>query len=808
MKKILLTLLAFMATVAVNAEQISKQQALQKAQQFMPGKQFGEARSSARSAGSSDEEPFYVFNADGNQGFVIVSGDDRTTEILGYSTTGTFDMEKMPDNLKWWLDSYARQIEALGNSAKPAQKAKTRGAASRKAIAPLIKTQWNQYYPYNWMCPDRNGKDWRDPGFDTDHLMTDDQVYYHSVAGCVATAMAQIMYYYQYPKSCQAIPEYTTRYGWNMKALPAITFDWASMKKTYTGRETDASATAVATLFRYCGQAVEMNYSLGGSSASLLPYDMAEVFGYSKNAKRLSRSMYSSSDWEDMIYNDISEKHPVIYGGSSISSGHQFIVDGYDGSGLFHMIWGWSGMGDGYYVLSLANPDELGAGGGSSLDGYSKDQHAIIGLKPGKAGEVEIPQVYGEFDGKLVKSKFSRTSASEDFTGISLPGFVFFQYENTDQTDDCTLEKGWGLYKDGTLLKVLGVSGPVTLNHFYNADLNNSAFSFGKGLADGQYQFRQMYRLQGSTEWLLCKTPFDGYYGNQIIFIEAIISGNNLTLRKSEQDEYTSKITVNNVSFSPKSLEVGKPVEVTVNLTNNGDSYQELVYLSLGDVNTVVCGSVEPGQTGNVKLHLKPTKAGTMPLKVSTEVTEISTGYYGKTEKVLWSESVTVEAAKPQSLSATVTTPGLVKNVLTGTTLRVNASITNNGSSAYENGILLRLFDYISGSMVREKSVSAQIKPGKTKDVEFTIADLDPGVNYFAYLYYYSAGSEIDLYVVYPFTPTEVPGDLTGDFVVDKNDIAAIIQLIMVGKYNKKADLNNDKTVNAADLVLLIKKVP
>ena len=185
MKKILLTLLAFMATVAVNAEQISKQQALQKAQQFMPGKQFGEARSSARSAGSSEEEPFYVFNADGNQGFVIVSGDDRTTEILGYSTTGTFDMEKMPDNLKWWLDSYARQIEALGNSAKPAQKANTRGAASRKAIAPLIKTQWNQYYPYNWMCPDRNGKDWRDPGFDTDHLMTDDQVYYHSVAGCV-----------------------------------------------------------------------------------------------------------------------------------------------------------------------------------------------------------------------------------------------------------------------------------------------------------------------------------------------------------------------------------------------------------------------------------------------------------------------------------------------------------------------------------------------------------------------------------------------------------------------------------------------
>ncbi len=103
MKKVLLTLLAFMVTVAMNAEQISKQQALQKAQQFMPGKQFGEVRSFARSAGSSEREPFYVFNADGNGGFVIVSGDDRTTEILGYSNTGTLDMEQLPDHLKWWL---------------------------------------------------------------------------------------------------------------------------------------------------------------------------------------------------------------------------------------------------------------------------------------------------------------------------------------------------------------------------------------------------------------------------------------------------------------------------------------------------------------------------------------------------------------------------------------------------------------------------------------------------------------------------------------------------------------------------------
>ena len=633
-KKILLTLLAVMATVAINAEHISKQQALQKAQQFMPGKQFGEARNFARSAGSSEEELFYVFNADGNQGFVIVSGDDRTPEILGYSTTGTLNVEQMPDNLKWWLDSYARQIEALGTSAKPVQKAKTRGTDKWKAVAPLIKTQWNQVKPYNLWCPDKNGKVRGEKGFDAGNIC---------VTGCVATAMAQIMFFHQYPQNCPAISSYTTySRHWTMNELPATSFKWAQMKKTYKGDETGESVEAVAELLRYCGQAIEMDYNLGGSSAGVLPYDMAEVFGYSKNAKMVIRSMYSLSDWEKLIYKEISEERPVLYSGSMLKNadGHQFVVDGYDGNGLFHMNWGWGGKSDGFFVLSLANPDELGVGGGTSSNGFTIDQTAIIGLKPTTVGEVEIPQFYCDFYGDLAKSEFSRTSASKDFTGVVLPGVVFFQYENTDQTDGCTFQAGWGLYKNGSLLQVLGESRLVTLDVMRNAIINKPTISFGKDLADGQYQFRQMYRLQGSTEWQLCKSQYDYLGSPKMLFIEAVVSGNNLTLRKSETAEYTSKITVNSVSFSPASLEVGMPVEVTVNLTNNGDSNQELVYLSLGGQETVVCGSVEAGQTGNVKLLLTPSQAGSVPLQVST-------GYY--VMNVVWSESVTVEAAKPHS---------------------------------------------------------------------------------------------------------------------------------------------------------------
>lgn len=810
MKKIILTLLAFLSVATANAEPVSRQQALKKAGLFMPGKKFSESKASTR---SDESDAFYVFNAEGNGGYVIVSGDDRTTEILGYSKTGNLDMNQLPENLKWWLDGYNRQIKALGNSVKPAQKSKTRVADSWEAITPLIKTKWNQHEPFNLMCPDKSGKVLGDGGFDVNNIC---------VTGCVATAMAQIMYYYNYPQNCPAIDEYTTGKGWTMNALPATNFKWAQMKKTYKGDETDESAEAVAELFRYCGQAVSMDYGLGGSEAGVSPYDMAEVFGYSKNAKLLSRSMYSSSDWESMVYKDLSENHPVLYGGASMSGGHQFIVDGYDGSGLYHMNWGWGGMSDGYYVLSLANPDELGAGGGTSKDGYSMDQHAMFGLKPGTPEEVEIPKFYGKFNGELAKSEFSRGSASEDFTGIVLPGKIFFQYENSDQTDDCTFETAWGLYRDGTLLKVFGVSGPVTLDYIYNAVSNNSAFSFGKDLADGQYQFRQMYRLNGSTEWQLCKSPSD-HYGNLMnVFIEAIVSGNSLTLRKSELDEYTSDITVNSVSFYPSALEVGKPVEVTVNLTNNGDSYQELVYLTLESQKTVVCGSVEAGKTGDVKLHLIPDQAGTMTLKVSTDY---------NAENVVRSESVTVEAAKQQSLSASATTPGLESNVLTGTTLKVNANVTNEGSNTYENIIFLELYENtenpssgkIGGPLVTSKSMMVTIQPGETKSVNFEVKDLNLESEYFYFINYMTAGMSMELEIpgidtYFSLTedegdpdpdPTSVPGDADGNGKVETTDIDAVVRYIMEGDFEgfnfDNANLNDDDKVDAADLVLLIK---
>lgn len=819
MKKTLLTLLAFMVAVAVNAGQVSKQQALLKAQQFMPGKQFGEARSYARGTNISEEEPFYVFNADNNGGFVIVSADDRTTEILGYSSAGHFDMEQMPDNLKWWLDGYVRQIEALGSSAKPVQKARVRGADSWEAISPLIQTQWNQYYPYNKMCPDRNGYVLGDANFDTGHLMTDDQIYYHCVTGCVATAMAQMMYYYKLPVNCPDIPSYITeRKSWTMKALEATTFAWDKMKKTYTGSETDESADAVAKLMRYCGQAVKMDYNLqsyGGSSAGLSPYDMAHYFGFGKNAREVMRCSYPEKDWESMIYKELSAEspRPVFYRGSSYSGGHMFIVDGYDGKGLFHMNWGWGGMSDGYYVLSLANSDELGAGGGTSKDGYSVDQSAIIGLMPDN-GEAEKPRIYAEFYGNLDQAEFSRGSDIEDFENILLPGGVFFLYGDPKAHSGVytsTFDVGWGMYRNGSLLKVLGNSEVTTGNYYIEG--NDVPFSFGSGLADGQYQFRQVYRLQDSDEWQLCETR------QGPVFVDAVISGNKLTLEKSSESAYTSGVTINSVTFSPSELEVSKPVEVTVNLTNNGDSFQELLCLWVGSKRaSLICGSVESGKTGDVKLHFTPTSSGETTLSISTDVPNT---LLLSDANVVWSDTKTISAAKPQSLSATMLIDNFddEKGILSGTTLNMTLNVKNEGVNSYENAILLQLYKVVPGAelhpLFTSKSVMATIEPGETKPVVLTISGLNLDDQYFFALTYSSAGGDQYFEVpwnLYKFSltaeaPTPVPGDVTGEGDVDEDDLNAIVELIMAGEYDEKADLNNDEKVDAADLVLLIKIV-
>ena len=266
MRRLFLLLVLALFTVCVWAQRITEDQARERALKYLTTNDAAKARGMKTAdrkatAATVGAESIYAFNLEGG-GYVIASGDSRALPVLGYSASGTIDWELMPANMRAWLKQYDQAIASLGKSKDFVDGNSKRGVktrAVRPAIEPLIKTQWYQEAPYWNKVPlyDGANPDWKGQ---------------HCLTGCVATAMAQIMNYYQWPKAaCEPIPEYEyeTAHANKKKtvyidALPATTFDWDNMIANYEGSDgtilgTEAQQDAVATLMRYCGQSVYMN---------------------------------------------------------------------------------------------------------------------------------------------------------------------------------------------------------------------------------------------------------------------------------------------------------------------------------------------------------------------------------------------------------------------------------------------------------------------------------------------------------------------------------------------------------------------
>lgn len=308
----------------------------------------------------------YVFNKTASRGYLVLSADDCATPLLGYSDSGAFDEADMPEAFKWWLSEYAAQIKFMSER-KIDISALSTAREERQPIEPLVKTMWDQGAPYNDQCP-KDGS----------------QATY---TGCVATAMAQVMNYFQYPECGTGSISYNAetiqkRLSLNFTRKP---FDWDNMADTYvSGNYTQEQVDAVAYLMKACGYAVKMDY--GSDSSGALALNIAKglvtYLGYDPNLTYNLRQDYSASEWEEMIYDNLKNIGPVIYGGGSlIGGGHSFVCDGYDTDGYFHFNWGWTGMSNGYFLLDALNPYSLGAGGGGG-GGYNFTQDAVLGMQP------------------------------------------------------------------------------------------------------------------------------------------------------------------------------------------------------------------------------------------------------------------------------------------------------------------------------------------------------------------------------------------------------------------------------------------
>ncbi|MCF0207410.1 MAG: C10 family peptidase, partial [Bacteroidales bacterium] len=381
MKRIYLLVAMFLLSLAVFGEKVSQSTAEQVAKAFWKQKtgvvgQFTDLTS------QTEFTEFYIFSENGG-GFVIVAGDDVALPILGYSTEDNFRVANMPENILEWFRAYNHDISyavANGFVADAETQAlwtkllneEVLPTKASRSLAPLVATKWNQDAPYNNFCPMYEGE--------------------RVVTGCVATAMAQLLKYWNYPISGSGSQSYTcTQTGYHSVNFANTTYDWANMLNVYSSSATTAQNDAVATLMYHCGVAVKMDYNTGASGGSgamtngnfngTAEYAFKTYFTYSSNLhSEYKESFDDESVWVAMLKVELDNYRPIVYAGSGEAGGHCFICDGYDNSNNFHFNWGWSGSGDGYYALNALTPGTGGAGSGDGL--FSNGQRAIVGIEP------------------------------------------------------------------------------------------------------------------------------------------------------------------------------------------------------------------------------------------------------------------------------------------------------------------------------------------------------------------------------------------------------------------------------------------
>lgn len=375
------------------------------------------------------QQSYYVFPNANSKGFTIVSGDDRLPEIVGYSSQGSYDENNLPEGFISFMKAYQNlynkvnlgDAEALKNLAeiKAWRNKKNASAASTSAVAPLLgNIEWDQTSPYNNMCPK----------YDSVHV---------AATGCVATAMAQVMAYYKYPKQLKAdIPGYVNRWNGIPMEIPTITreegiYDWDNMLPKYNkeANATQQQKDAVAKLMYHCGAAVRMSYG-PESGAAVSSSKLAKYFGYDADLMMdLSRSSFTLDKWMQIIDTELAAGRPVLYGGQSSENGHQFICDGKDENGLYHINWGWSGNQNAYFDLSILNPEKGGTGSGSAADGFNRYCTMTIGIAPDNgvvdAPLAQIPSISVLYDADyVVITKGTRKSKSDKFEFTQQVTFV------------------------------------------------------------------------------------------------------------------------------------------------------------------------------------------------------------------------------------------------------------------------------------------------------------------------------------------------------------------------------------------------
>ena len=490
----------FCVPLLSSAQKVNEEDARQKAREFFNQKSKSESHAAKRRVATqkaqaelslaNKDDAYYVFNVGKKDGFIIVSGDERVTPVLGYSDQGEFKNDMIPDGLKDLLNQYKAEIDYVQSHPEVAKA--PRKAEERKAIEPMLQTVWGQGEPFNRLAPlcGKSG---------------------HSVTGCVATAMAQVMYYHKYPEHGYGSKSYDWEWYdwdehiWHTESLTAdfsqSYYDWDNMMDDYTSFSTDKSGKSVAVLMKDCGYAVEMIYgdaSTGsGAHVSAIAPALKNHFGFASSTALIWRSSFTTEDWKTILYKELSANRPVIYGGSNYDGlptrpeSHSFVCDGYMDD-YFHFNFGWDGECDGFYLIDAIQANWISIEGG-----YNTDQHAILCYPH------EVPDAFSYSDYKLASSPYSLK-----VTNVIKPSYY---YKNHSFTVKATIVNEGEEEYHGSLALHNGESVENADIHSFAAytklDLRGGESKEIEFLCEPNYSDNMHMQSFTSTSFFICDCP-------------------------------------------------------------------------------------------------------------------------------------------------------------------------------------------------------------------------------------------------------------------------------------------------------------
>ncbi len=450
------------------------------------------------------EASLYVFAPANGAGFIVASASDRGEALLGWSETEAFDASNLPKGFAWWL-------EARAHAGAPRV-----ATTTYDAIAPKCTTTWNQDTPYNDLCPMVGGR--------------------RSVTGCAATAIAQVMKAYEWPK--QGVGTHTDNWEVNGQKYSATvnfsqtTYDWANMLDTYDAEGVnynETQANAVATLIYHAGVASDMIYSpeMSGAMSPCVGAALINNFNYDAKMSLEMRDWYDQDDWDALVYSELAAGYPMMYCGQSNDGGHAFVCDGYK-DGYYHINWGWGGACDGYFLLSDLDPESQGIGGSGDGSGFNSDQEILYNMRPFAGNSTPTPLFV--LEGDLYTDKDEYKVATDV---VCVNGTIYnYTFGTPTVTIGIKYEDEDGTAFDYEELETLALAiGDGYGDQEYEAD----------GFPEGDYYISYVYKYDGT--WYPVRHGLDANYRLHITN-----DGKTLTI---DNPENADGVTVSFQSFTP-----------------------------------------------------------------------------------------------------------------------------------------------------------------------------------------------------------------------------------------------------------------